>query len=130
VQASQRLASSPFIGLLLAIGLLATWLTICLVWPVQFWAANNDYVYLSLAHAIHFQTSLHQNVESDYGLLSHPGVPFYFASWLALRVAALSDSGGDIVRSVLSHPDHFFWATRIIAGLIGAAAIAASTSAP
>jgi hypothetical protein len=66
VQAPQRLALSRFIGLLLAIGLLATWLTICFVWPVQFWTANNDYVYLSLGHAIHFQTSLHANVESDY----------------------------------------------------------------
>ena len=126
MQAPQRLALSRFIGLLLAIGVLATWLTICFVWPVQFWTANNDYVYLSLGHAIHFQTSLHANVESDYGLLSHPGVPFYFASWLALRAAALSDSGSDIVRSALSNPDHFFWATRIIAGLIGSAAIAAA----
>jgi hypothetical protein len=126
VQAPQRLALSRFIGLLLAIGVLATWLTICFVWPVQFWTANNDYVYLSLGHAIHFQTSLHANVESDYGLLSHPGVPFYFASWLALRAAALLDSGNDIVRSALSNPDHFFWATRIIAGLIGSAAIAAA----
>ena len=66
------------------------------------------------------------NVSSDYGLLSHPGVPFYFASWLALRAAALVDSGSDIVRSALSNPDHFFWATRIIAGLIGSAAIAAA----
>ena len=126
MQAPQRLALSRFIGLLLAIGVLATWLTICFVWPVQFWTANNDYVYLSLGHAIHFQTSLHANVESDYGLLSHPGVPFYFASWLALRAAALLDSGNDIVRSALSNPDHFFWATRIIAGLIGSAAIAAA----
>ncbi len=117
---------SPFIGLLLAIGLVATWLTI-FVWPVQFWASHNDYVYLSLAHAIHFETALHDSVNySDQGLLNHPGVPFYFASWLALRAAALSDSSGDIVRSALSHPDPFFLATRIIAGLIGAAAIGAT----
>jgi hypothetical protein len=123
VQATQRLASSRFIGLLLAAGLVATWLTIVFVWPVQFWEANNDYVYLSLAHAINFETLLHGRLYSDSGLLNHPGVPFYFASWLGLRAAALSNSGSDIVQSVLSDPGQFFMATRIIAGLIGAAAV-------
>ena len=126
MQAPRRLALSPLTGLLLAIGLVATWLLIFFVWPVQFWAADNDYVYLSLAHAIHFETALHHNVNPDPGLLSHPGVPFYFASWLGLRAAALSDGGNDIVRSALSHPDKFFLATRIIAGLITAAAIGAA----
>jgi hypothetical protein len=126
VQATQPLGSSRFIGLLLAAGLVATWLTIVFVWPVQFWQANNDYVYLSLAHAINFETFLHGRSYYDSALLNHPGIPFYFASWLGLRAAELSNSGSDIVSLVPSDPDRFFMATRIIAGLIGAASVGAA----
>src|SRR5665213_3460746 len=113
VQPLQRLASSRFVGLFLAVAVVTTWLTIVFAWPVKFWESNNDYVYLSLAHAINFEASLRGSVYADTGLLNHPGVPFYFASWLGLRAAALWNHDHDTYQSVLSNPDHFFWATRI-----------------
>jgi hypothetical protein len=115
-----------FASSLLAIAVFSAWLTIFILWPIPFWQTGNDYVYLSLAHAIHFETALHETVNADPALANHPGIPFYVASWLALRGAAFSDSGNDIVRSALAHPDRFFVATKIIGGLITAAGIGAA----
>lgn len=106
--------------------LTAAWLTIVFVWPTHFWATGNDYVYLSLAHAIHFEFALHHKIDPDAALLNHPGLPFYFTSWLALRAAAFSEGSNEIIQSALSHPDDFFLASRIIAGLITAAAVGAA----
>jgi len=116
---------SRLIAPLLAIALVATWLTVYLLWPTPFWASDDDYAYLALAHALHFEATLRGgDVSQDGGLMNHPGLPFYVASWLALRASALFAGGKDAIAYALSQPDGFFLATRIIAGLITAAAIA------
>ena len=115
---ANRLAATTLAALLIA-----AWLTIVFAWPIRFWATGDDYVYLSLAHAIHFEFALHNKIGPDPALLNHPGLPFYFASWLALRAAAFSSRSNEIIQSALAGPDNFFLASRIIAGLITGAAV-------
>jgi hypothetical protein len=117
-------AAEISVSSLVAVALLATWLTIFLLWPVPFWHAGNDYVDLSLAHAIYLEASLHGQDGGDPALANHPGLPFYLASWLALRAAALGSGAQDIVKSTFDHPDRFFLFTRIIAGLVTASGVA------
>jgi hypothetical protein len=115
-----------WVGSLLGVALCAAWLTIFIMWPVPFWQANNDYADLSLAHAVHLEASLHEKVNGDAALANHPGIPFYIASWMALRMAALSDGANDVVKFAFSNPDRFFLMAKIFAGLITAIGIGAT----
>ena len=83
-------------------------------------------MFLSLAHAIHLEASLRgEAVGADAGLVGHPGVPFYIVSWLALRAANVFGARGAEASDVLASAEGFFLASRIAAGVITAAGIAA-----
>jgi hypothetical protein len=108
----------------LGVMLVAAWLAIYVLWPIPFWASGDDYVFLSLAHALHFDAVLHGAAPyADEGLVNQPGIPFYVASWLALRGAALFASHPDVAAETMANPAGFFLATRILAGLTTGAAV-------
>jgi hypothetical protein len=129
MNAVRRLAAPTSLWTILMAGsLVCAWLAI-LVWPIPFWASHDDYAYLSLAHALHLQAILqHEVVGLDLGLVNHPGLPFYVSSWLALRAATSFAGAQDVIGYALVHPDSFFLATRVTAGLVAAAAIAGTMS--
>ena len=131
---SERRAEQPANGfLLLALVLFsAAWFVIYLTWSVPFWSAHEDCVFLSLAHAIHLEASLRgEAVGADAGLVGHPGIPFYVVSWLALRAANVFGARAAEASDVLASAEGFFLASRIAAGVITAAGIAAAgVSAP
>ena len=107
------------------LGLIAAWLIVYFAWPLSFWTTGDDYVNLSLAHALHFEAKLRgEAVLVDAGLVAHPGVPFYVMSWLCMRAAAFFSSGTDVLVDTFTNPDGFFLATRIATGSITAIAIA------
>jgi hypothetical protein len=121
---AERQAGARIAAAVLAVTLVAAWLAIYLLWPIPFWAAGDDCVFLSLAHALHFDAVLHGAAPyADEALVNHPGIPFYVASWLAWRCAALFAGDRDIVAGTMADPAAFFLATRIFAGLMTGAAV-------
>ena len=59
------------------------------LYPSSFWA-NTDYEPLGLADALNLAYRLaDRQMYPARGLMDHPGVPFYFMSWLALAFATV-----------------------------------------
>jgi hypothetical protein len=109
------------------LGLTAVWLLVAAKWPVGFWHAHDDYVYLSLAHALNLDAEIADHRwYTDGGLTGHPGIPFYFISWLCLRAAGLVWHHADLAQFALADPQPFFLMTRIAALLLTLLAVAAA----
>jgi hypothetical protein len=90
-----------------------------ILYPSHFWESGDDYVYLSLAHALNLEARLADGrYYRDVGLVGHPGIPFYLVSWLSLRAAALSAGAADAVNYGLSSANEFYFSTRVAAALI------------
>jgi hypothetical protein len=107
-----------------ALLLLPVWLTIYRSWPISFWSIHDDYAYLSLAHALNLESNLHDGFAYlDFALIGHPGVPYYITSWICLRALALFAGAADPASYGFEHPDSFYLATRVAAGLITIAAV-------
>ncbi|MEQ8233900.1 MAG: hypothetical protein RLW61_09480 [Gammaproteobacteria bacterium] len=101
-------------GALLAI-LLAAWCWLGIMRDPGLWHSRSDYAYLSLAHAVSAEDRARGGPAGlNYGLGGHPGVPFFLASWLSLRLAA-PWYGDDLSRAVLSDPAPFWQAGKLLA---------------
>ena len=83
----------------------------------SFWDAN-DYGLLSLSHAIHFEWRLtHWDSIPSPGLAGHPGILFYFASWLALALTIPSFLPADFERfsKIMANAEAIYIANQAIA---------------
>jgi hypothetical protein len=106
---------------LLMLGIIAAWYLIGIRNSVSFWYADDDYAYLSLAHALSFEQWLRGDPTiGDVALVGHPGIPFYLASWIAFKIA-LPASAQDFIQ-VFSEgsdaADKFWLVSRVIALLL------------
>jgi hypothetical protein len=64
------------------------------IWCESFWISD-DYAMLSMAHAINLEWRLNDRVcYPAPSLAGHPGVPFYIASWLAMKFSFPISSTG------------------------------------
>lgn len=118
---------SGFLLSLVTLLLILVWLIVYIAWPKPFWTMQDDYAYLALAHALNLESRLRDGVYyGDEGLLGHPGIPFYFVSWLCLRAAALFAGAQDAIAYGLERPQGFLFATRVAAGAIAMTAVAAT----
>jgi hypothetical protein len=83
----------------------------------SFWTSA-DYGMLSLSHAIHLEWRVNQwqNYPAP-GLAGHPGIPFYFASWLAvaLVVPSFSPGGFDRFSEIVANAEGIYVANQMIA---------------
>ena len=83
----------------------------------SFWSSQ-DYGMLSLSHAIHLEWRLsHGESFPAPGLAGHPGIPFYFASWLAvaLVVPSFSVAGFDRFSEIIANAEPIYVANQVIA---------------
>ena len=83
----------------------------------SFWTSH-DYGMLSLSHAIHLEWRLsHRELFPAAGLAGHPGIPFYFASWLAvaLVVPSFSAAGFDRFSEIIANAEAIYVANQAIA---------------
>ena len=71
--------------------IIAAWYWLNVAQGIGFWWVSSDYPYLSLSHALSienwFMGSGERVVTPEKKM--HPGIPFQFVSWLALRMSAL-----------------------------------------
>ena len=94
-------------------------------YPSSFWA-NTDYEQLGLADAMNLAYRLaDRHMYPARGMMDHPGVPFYFMSWLALALAgfptATSDPG--FFATVIANVGRFHQNAIWLAALVGAIGI-------
>ena len=83
----------------------------------SFWTSQ-DYGMLSLSHALHLEQRLrHWESNPAPGLAGHPGIPFYFASWLAvaLVVPPFSAAGFDRFSEIIANAEAIYVANQAIA---------------
>lgn len=83
----------------------------------SFWTSQ-DYGMLSLSHAIHLEWRLsYGELFPAPGLAGHPGIPFYFASWLAvaLVVPSVSAAGLDRFSEIIANAEAIYVANQTIA---------------
>lgn len=107
--------------LVLLLALAAAWYYCVVVTAVGFMQTYWDYIPLSLSHALHFQGRIEGvPLVPDHNFVTHPGIPFYYASWLALRGAALFDGGGSagLMERTLEEPAAFWMGNQIAAGIL------------
>jgi hypothetical protein len=110
--------------LIVIASLVITWVCIVTLWPIEFWYSEDEYAYMSLAHALNLEVRLRDGLWfNDSGLGNHPGIPFYLVSWICLRVVSLLTGHRDAVAYALAEPDTFYLATRIAAGSIALASV-------
>jgi hypothetical protein len=91
-------------------------------YPSSFWA-NTDYEPLGLADALNLAYRLaDRQMYPARGMMDHPGVPFYFMSWLALALAgyptATTDPG--FFATVIADVERFHRNAIWLAALVGA----------
>lgn len=83
----------------------------------SFWLSQ-DYGMLSLAHALHLEWRLsHPGTLPAPGLAGHPGILFYFASWLAVAVIAPPSGTMDFGRftQIMANAEAIYFANQAIA---------------
>lgn len=95
------------------------------LYPSSFWA-NTDYEPLGLADALNLAYRLaDRQMYPARGMMDHPGVPFYFMSWLALALAgyptATSDPG--FFATVIANVERFHQNAIWLGALVGAIGI-------
>src|SRR5690242_12136498 len=98
-------ARSTFLGpALLAAGFFAIPVSLAYIYPASFWTLT-DYEPLGLADAMSMAYRLADlHLYYALGLTGHPGVPFYFLSWLALALTGHPIAWSDgFFRDVLDH---------------------------
>jgi hypothetical protein len=105
----------------LMLGITAAWYLVGIRNSVSFWYSDDDYAYLSLAHALSFDLRLHSDPQiGDSALRVHPGLPFYLTSWMAFKIAVPA-SAQDFIQ-VFSEgsnaPERFWLISRAIALLL------------
>jgi hypothetical protein len=83
----------------------------------SFWSSS-DYGLLSLSHPIHLEWRVsHWETFPAPGLVGHPGIPFYFASWVvvALVVPSFSAAGFDRYSEIIANAEAIYVANQAIA---------------
>lgn len=105
----------------LILGVTAAWYLIGIRNTVSFWYTDDDYAYLSLAHALSFDQWLHGDPQiGDQALGQHPGLPFYLLSWIAFKIAlpASAQSFIQVLGEGSDAPERFWFVSRAIALLL------------
>lgn len=93
--------------------------------PSSFWA-NTDYEPLGLGDALNFAYRLADiRMYPAIGMWDHPGVPFYFMSWLALAISGYPVASKDpgFFNAVIDHVEDFHRASVWLAALVGGAGV-------
>jgi hypothetical protein len=94
-------------------------------YPNSFWTGN-DYEPLGLSDALNMAYRIADHrMYSTRGLMDHPGVPFYFMSWLALALSGypVASAGPGFFDKVVEHADVYYHATIWLGALAGAAGV-------
>lgn len=89
---------------------------------VGFWSSTDNEP-LGLASALNMAYRLADlRFYPDGGMADHPGVQFYFMSWLALALTGfpIATGGYEFFRTVMDHLDSYYRATIYVAALVGA----------
>ena len=111
--------------LLLAVAFIFIPIIPFLAYPIGFWCSN-DYQPLGLANALNMAYRLADlRFYAAEGMTNHPGVPFYFMSWLALAFTGypVATPGQGFFRAVVDHVEDYYRISVYIAALVGAAAV-------
>jgi hypothetical protein len=94
-------------------------------YPDSFWVGN-DYETLGLADALNMAYRIADHrMYSARALMDHPGVPFYFMSWLALALAGypVASAGPGFFDRVIEHIEVYHQHTIWLGALAGAAGV-------
>jgi hypothetical protein len=94
-------------------------------YPSSFWA-NNDYEPLGLANAMNMAYRLADlKLYPAVGITDHPGIPFYFMSWLALAFSGypVAFRGPGFFTTVADHVEDFHRISIWLAALVGASGV-------
>lgn len=93
--------------------------------PSSFWA-NTDYEPLGLGDALNLAYRIADfRIYPSVGMADHPGVPFYFMSWLALALAGypVASRGPGFFGAVIDHVEDYHQASVWLGALVGAAGV-------
>jgi hypothetical protein len=91
-------------------------------YPSSLWTGS-DYQPHGLADALNMAYRLADHrMYFARGMLDHPGVPFYFTSWLALALAGypVASQGSGFFNTVIEHVEDFHQVTVWLAASVGA----------
>jgi len=91
-------------------------------YPASFWAVT-DYETLGLADALNMAYRLADLQQyKAAGLTNHPGVPFYFLSWIALALTGYPVASGEanFFRTVIDHVEDYHRMIMPLGALVGA----------
>ena len=94
-------------------------------YPSSLWA-NNDYEPLGLANAMNMAYRLADlKLYPAVGITDHPGIPFYFMSWLALAFSGYPVASRDtgFFTTVMGHVEDFHRINVWLAALAGASGV-------
>jgi hypothetical protein len=93
--------------------------------PSSLWA-NTDYEPLGLGDALNLAYRMADfRIYPSVGMADHPGVPFYFMSWLALALAGypVAWNGPGFFGAVIDHVEDYHQASVWLGALVGAAGV-------
>ena len=96
-----------------------------LLYPSSFWA-NTDYEPLGLADALNLAYRLaDRELYPARGLMDHPGVPFYFMSWLALALTGypLASTDPHFFATVIENVERYHWISLCLGAVVGATGV-------
>jgi hypothetical protein len=95
------------------------------LYPSSFWATT-DYEPLGLADALNLAYRLaDRQMYPARGLMDHPGVPFYFMSWLALALSGYPTASADpgFFAAVIDNVERYHWISICLGALAGATGV-------
>src|SRR5215203_7344531 len=93
------------------------WMYFGIMHSIGFWQLTGDYQWYSLSQAFTLEAKFAGFPAANNGYDVHPGVPFGFASWLALRMVAWGISGpAERISYALANAEQF-WTCAIIVAL-------------
>jgi hypothetical protein len=95
--------------------------TLLFAYPVGFWSSTDNEP-LGLANALNAAYRLADFRMYQSAGLEHPGIQYYFMSWLALAFTGypVAGAGPDFFRNVIDNVDGYHRASICIAALVGA----------
>ena len=109
------------------LAIILAWYLFAFRTQIAFWQSHDDYVYLSLSHALSFEQRLNgEGFSTNGGLAGHPGVPFHLASWLAWKLAfpGATETFASVLGGDADKANRFGAAASIVALLITLAGVA------
>ncbi len=94
-------------------------------YPISFWCSTDNEP-VGLANALNMAYRLADlRLYPAEGKTNHPGVQFYFMSWLALAFTGypVAGAGQEFFQAVIDHADDYFRPMIYVAALVGAAGV-------